>query len=100
MAYMNRRVSAAEALDWGMVTRVVPDAGLREQALAAARRIASGPSLAFAGMKRLLEGSLRASLAEQLDAEARSIARSAGTADSRGAVAAFLQGATPKYSGT
>src|SRR6202008_1021535 len=50
----NRRLGADEACAWGIVTRVVDDADLMPEAEKLAREIASGPTLAFASVKRLL----------------------------------------------
>jgi 2-(1,2-epoxy-1,2-dihydrophenyl)acetyl-CoA isomerase len=46
LALTNRALAASEALEWGLITRVVPDTALRHEALAVSRRIASGPAFA------------------------------------------------------
>src|SRR6266852_4087209 len=43
----NRVLSAREALEWGLVTKVVPDAELRTAVDALARELAAGPTLAI-----------------------------------------------------
>ena len=76
----NRALSAAEALDWGLVNEVVPDAEVVTRALAIAERLAAGPVGAFGRTKRLLaaaSGALEAHLA--LESEA--IALQGGTAE-------------------
>src|SRR2546423_10314205 len=51
--FTNRVLSAREAFEWGLVTRVVPDAELTTAVTALARELAQGPSKAFGGAKRL-----------------------------------------------
>lgn len=98
LAYTNRRISAAEALAWGLVTQVVEDAALDEAAEALAQRLASGPTRAYANMKRLFASG--ADLCAQLDLEAEAISEAASTADGREGVAAFLARRKPAYTGS
>ncbi|NQW10539.1 MAG: enoyl-CoA hydratase/isomerase family protein, partial [Alphaproteobacteria bacterium] len=51
MWYSNRKVSAAEALDWGLINRVVPDDRLRDETRKWALEIAERGPLALAGIK-------------------------------------------------
>ena len=96
----NRRLSAEEAMDWGIVTRVVEDAELGEESLRLARQIAEGPTVAFGKVKRLLADSIGNSLEAQLEAESQAIAEAATTADGREGVAAFFAKRQPVYSGS
>src|ERR1700734_2986219 len=70
----NRAVGAAEAASIGLVARVVAGDSLQAQAQAMAIELASGPTAALGRTKKLLSASDRVTLAEQLDAEAASIA--------------------------
>jgi 2-(1,2-epoxy-1,2-dihydrophenyl)acetyl-CoA isomerase len=89
--YFEERVlDANEALEWGLVTRVVPLAELQEQALACASRLANGPTRAYGEVRRLFRESLSATLAEQLGAETEALCRTAGTADATEAIASFV----------
>ncbi len=90
MAYAARRLNADEAATLGLVTRVVDDAALAEEARSLAAKIAAGPTAAFGTVKRLLADSGGAALSAQLDAEAASMAEAMGTADAREGTAAFL----------
>ena len=90
MTYLNRRLSAEEALAAGLVTRVVDDAELAAEALALARKLAAGPTRAYGACKRLLAEGALATFGEQLAAEARSISECLATEDAAGAVKAFL----------
>jgi 2-(1,2-epoxy-1,2-dihydrophenyl)acetyl-CoA isomerase len=86
----NRRLSAEEALDWGIVTRVVEDAELSAEAEKLAQQLASGPTLAFGAVKKLLALSFESSLEAQLEHESQAISEAAVTADGREGVAAFF----------
>src|SRR2546427_1744641 len=87
--FTNRVLSAREALEWGLVTRVVPDAELATAVAALAREMAQGPSKAFGGAKRLFHQSTWESLETQMELEAQAIAASGRTEDFKGGVTAF-----------
>ena len=76
----NRPLSAAEALEWGLITKVVADDDVQQEAAALATRLASGPTRAFGGAKRLLNESLENTFETHLALEAELIA---GGPDSR-----------------
>jgi 2-(1,2-epoxy-1,2-dihydrophenyl)acetyl-CoA isomerase len=87
--FTNRVLSAREAHEWGLVTRVVPDAELPAAAHGLARELAQGPTLAFGGAKRLFHQSTWESLETQMELEAQAIAASGRTEDFRAGVTAF-----------
>ena len=91
----NRVLSAREALEWGLVTRVVPDAELRPAVDALARELAAGPTLAIGGAKRLFHQSTWESLETQMELEAQAIAASGRTEDFRAGVTAFADKKPP-----
>jgi 2-(1,2-epoxy-1,2-dihydrophenyl)acetyl-CoA isomerase len=93
----NRVLSAAEALSWGLVNEVVPDAEVLARASALAAQLAAGPALAHGAAKRLLLEGASASLEATMDAEVRSIAALAGTADGQEGIAAFLGKRAPRF---
>ena len=95
----NRVLSAREALEWGLVTRVVPDAELRSAVDALARELAAGPTLAIGGAKRLFHQSTWESLETQMELEAQAIAASGHTEDFREGVTAFANKKTPTFKG-
>lgn len=99
LALTNRTLSATEALDWGIVTRVVPEAELLETAGALAASLASGPTLAIGGAKRLYHAAWNDTLESQMELEARTIADMARTADGKEGVAAFVAKRRPKFLG-
>jgi 2-(1,2-epoxy-1,2-dihydrophenyl)acetyl-CoA isomerase len=90
MAMLGERVSAAQALDWGLINRCVPDAELMPTAMALAGELASGP--ASLGLTRqLIWGSLDTEWGEQLSREAKAQSQAGRTEDFREGVMAFLQ---------
>jgi len=95
----NRMFSAQEALQWGLVTRVVPDNELLVQAKALAIQLASGPTRAYGLSKRLLHSGWTETLETQMENESQAIANSARTLDAREGITAFLEKRPPKYKG-
>ena len=95
----NRKLSAAEAHAWGIVERVVPDDDLMAESENLARALASGPTLAFGAVKKLLLSSQNAQLEDQLDAETNAIVAMARTSDGREGVAAFREKRKPSFTG-
>ena len=97
--FTNRVLTAREALEWGLVTRVVPDAELRPAVAALAAELAQGPTKAFGGAKRLFHQSTWESLETQMELEAQAIAASGHTEDFRAGVMAFARKQTPTFRG-
>ena len=99
MILHNRIVSPAEALDWGLIDRVVPLADLQAEAEAVAATMAAGPTVAYGKMRRLLWRSLSVDLDDQLVAELEAITECGATADAREGIAAFVERRPPKFTG-
>src|SRR4051812_20376378 len=99
MFLLNRRLTAAEALDWGLVNRLVPDERVEEEAAEVAAGLAAGPTRAFGGMRRLLRRSLETDLRGQLAAEVAEIVEVAGTPDAAEGIAAFAARRRPRFEG-
>lgn len=95
----NRMLSAQEALQWGLITRVVSDNELLIQARALAIQLAIGPTKAYGTSKHLLHRGWLETLETQMENESQAIARSASTADAREGITAFLEKRPPKYQG-
>jgi len=88
---LTRRIlQASEALDWNLVTRVVPDQDLEAESSKLAAQLAAGPTRAFGKVKRLLLHSSGDHLESQMEHEARCIADAARSADGKEGIAAFL----------
>jgi 2-(1,2-epoxy-1,2-dihydrophenyl)acetyl-CoA isomerase len=97
MALTNRVLSAKEALEWGLVTKVVPDAQLQAEAQALAAQLAAGATPAFGAAKRLLQHSFSESLETQMELEAQAIADQARGAHAREGIAAFIAKRAAKF---
>lgn len=95
----NRRLTAQEALAWGLVTEVVPDAELQARADALAGQLAAGATEAYGVVKRLLIDSYGGNLETQMELEARGIADSARTKDGIEGIRAFLARRPPEFTG-
>jgi 2-(1,2-epoxy-1,2-dihydrophenyl)acetyl-CoA isomerase len=92
-------LGAEEALKLGMVNRVVPAANLTDEASAFAKRIASGPTVAFSYMKAHLNLALKSDLRTILDRESYGQTLTGLTEDHKEAVKAFLEKREAKFNG-
>jgi 2-(1,2-epoxy-1,2-dihydrophenyl)acetyl-CoA isomerase len=99
LAYTNRTLSAREALEWGIVNRVVPDAALLMETHALAADLAKGATRALAAAKRLMYAGVNESLETQIENEIRTIYEMAATDDTREAIKAFNEKRTPVFKG-
>ena len=99
MALTNRVLTAAEALQWGLISRVAADHELVEAAEELARRLASGATWALGTAKGLLHRGLTESLETQMELETRAIADAVRTADGREGISAFLEKRRPSFVG-
>lgn len=99
MAMLGERVPAAQALEWGLINRVVPDGELREQSSALVQRLAAGPTRSYAATKRQLNSWLYSRMEEQLELEARLQQEMTETDDFLEGVSAFLQKRPAKFEG-
>ena len=93
-------IPAERALAWGMVWDVVDDATLAPAADALARRLAAGPTRAYAASKAAIYGADESAFRAALDTEAR-LQRGLGqSADFAEGVAAFLEKRPAAFTGT
>ncbi len=99
MALLNERMDAVHAQELGLINRVVEAEALESVVAELARRLAVGPTLAFARTKRLINTSLEHSLADQLQAEERGFLESALTGDFAEGVRAFVEKRMPEFRG-
>ena len=99
MYYLNPQIDADEAARLGIVTEVVDDDALTSAAMTMARRLADGPRVAFAYMKRNLHAAETEPLQTVLDMEALGQARTGTTEDHKEAARAFVEKRTPVFRG-
>ena len=100
LALTNRVLSAKEAHEWGIVTKVVADGELLTEADALARQLAAGATRAYGAAKRLLHHSFAESLETQMELEAQAITDAARMRDAREGIAAFIAKRKPDFSGS
>jgi 2-(1,2-epoxy-1,2-dihydrophenyl)acetyl-CoA isomerase len=93
----NRTLSAADALDWGMLTEVVPDDELTARTEALSTQMAGTSRTSNGAVKRLLLGTYRTGLEEQMELEGRYLAGCARSADGQEGIAAFLAKRKPEF---
>ena len=92
-------VDAPQALQLGLVNRVVPDARLEEETMALATRLGRGPRIAYRYMKRNFNAAESGPLKDLLDLEAWHHTRCGMTDDHREAVKAFVEKREPVFRG-
>jgi enoyl-CoA hydratase/carnithine racemase len=99
LMFLSERIDAHRCETLGLVNRVVPDAELRESALALAKSLAEGPSIALAFMKDNLDHAVTSDFLDSMDQEAEKMVRAARTTDHKEAVRAFIDKRKPAFSG-
>lgn len=92
-------IDAETAAQYGLATRLVDDDELAEETGLLARRLASGPALAYASTKLLLSRELDMDLASSIELEAQTQALLMDTNDHREFHAAFVEKREPKWEG-
>ncbi|MBL8398316.1 MAG: enoyl-CoA hydratase [Candidatus Accumulibacter sp.] len=100
IALLGERLTAARALELGLINRLLPVDELAGESLALAQRLAAGPTLALARTKRLLNQSLDQTLPSQLLAEQRAFAACGAETDFDEGLAAFFARRKPVYTAT
>lgn len=90
---------AQTALSLGIVSRVVPHAALMEETMSLARKLASGPTLAYARIKDNFSYGATHSFGETLTREAENMTASSQTQDHKDAARAFVEKREPQFHG-
>ncbi|MGK5630772.1 enoyl-CoA hydratase/isomerase family protein [Streptomyces sp. URMC 123] len=94
-----RSIDAEEARRLGIAQEVVPAGELADRATAVARRLAEGPTLAYAAIKESLAYGAGRPLREALEKEEELQVRAGASADHAIAVEAFVKKEKPRYTG-
>lgn len=97
LMFLSERIGADECLRLGLVNKVFPAAGFREDAHAYAKRIANGPATALRLMKRNLNRGALQGLRESLAMEAQHLIVSGQSEDAKEAISAFVEKRTPNF---
>ncbi|NKB54991.1 MAG: enoyl-CoA hydratase [Alphaproteobacteria bacterium] len=95
----NRRLSAEEAVEWGLINRVVDDEDLAEEAEKLARDLANGPTRAFGAVKTMLTETFTNPLETQMEIEARMISAMATSRDGKEGIDAFVNKRKADFTG-
>jgi 2-(1,2-epoxy-1,2-dihydrophenyl)acetyl-CoA isomerase len=99
LAMLGDKLSAEEAVAWGLIWKCVDDDRLAAEVDALARRLAQAPTLGLARTKQALQASGLNTLAEQLDLERDCMRELGHSADYREGVAAFFEKRAPRFKG-
>jgi enoyl-CoA hydratase/carnithine racemase len=93
-------LTAQEALDLGIVNRVIPDAELLDETYAFAQRLANSPAMAVRAIKRLVYQGQRSDLRTHLDAASSLMGITGSSHDHREAIQALTEKRSPVFTGS
>jgi 2-(1,2-epoxy-1,2-dihydrophenyl)acetyl-CoA isomerase len=100
MGMLGEKVPAAQALEWGLVNRVLPDDRLLADAELMLQHLAAGPTKSYANFKKLLNRRVYGDFEGQLEAEADAQREQGQTSDFIEGVMAFVQKRPAKFTGS
>lgn len=92
-------IPAQQAADWGLIWRAVPDDAFADSVVAAAQKLAAGPTGAYRAIRTLVSESMDNDLDDQLKLEAKMQGVAGRSADFSEGVQAFLQKRPAKFTG-
>ena len=99
MAMLAERIPAPLAVEWGLITRAIPDEDFDAEVRRLTARLANGPTVAYAQTKRALNATTLALLEQAFAIERTGQAALTQTADFAEGLAAFVQKRAPGFSG-
>jgi len=97
IAAFDQPISSAQALAWGLVTKVVQDSSVIEESLSMLQGLAKSSTHSFAWSKRLLTESLNNTLETQLELEREGISDCARHRDGQEGIRAFVEKRKPVF---
>ena len=99
MMMLGEKISGEQAVEWGLIYKCVEDDVLMAEARALATRLANGPTVSYAIMRKNILTAMENSYAEALLAEAEGQRIAAGTADAAEGGLAFIEKRKPAFKG-
>lgn len=99
LMFMGEKLSAATAMEWGLINKIVPDDQLDQTAIAIATKLASGPTRSYSLIRQLSWNALNKDLDASLNAERIAQRDASRTADAREGVKAFLEKRMARFTG-
>ena len=99
MMMLGEKIGAEQAEDWGLIYKAVDDDALLAEAKALAQKLANGPTVAYATMKRNIATALDGDLTQVLLAEAEGQRTAGASKDATEGGMAFLQKRKPEFKG-
>jgi enoyl-CoA hydratase/carnithine racemase len=99
MILLGEPVRAEEARALGLANRVVPPAALRDEAMKLAHRLAKGPPLAYAEIKRAVRAAPSSTIEAALESEKKGQLRCLPSSDCMEGVLAWMQKREPVFQG-
>lgn len=99
LLFFPRTLKAAECLELGLATRVVPDAEFEATVSELATKLAAGPTKSYGAMRQSIAYAIGRNLADALAFEAEQMQRTGTSADHTAAVEAFLAKEKPTFTG-
>jgi|TARA_B100000678_G_scaffold165828_1_gene138507 2-(1,2-epoxy-1,2-dihydrophenyl)acetyl-CoA isomerase len=99
MMMLGEKIGASQAEDWGLIYKAVDDEALIGEARALAEKLANGPTLAYATMKKNIATAMDGTITEVLLAEAEGQRLAGASKDAMEGGMAFLQKRKPDFKG-
>lgn len=99
MMMLGEKIPAEKAADWGLIYKVVEDEALIDEAMALAKRLADGPTLALGLMRRVATQNLERGYSDALDAEANAQREAGNSEDAKIGAIAFLKKEKARFTG-
>jgi len=96
---MGNRLSAEQALEWGLINRVFDDESFMAQTMKLAKEVAAGPTVALGAIRQLTWDGWDTSLEQHLDQEERVQLRTFASSDAREGAMSLMEKRAPVFTG-